>query len=138
MWLMRSKFSVLARRTMPTTRYPRSRSHSARCDPSCPVMPVITAVVMRPSFPAAVPILEPHHVVQFGRRHLEDVRVLEGDHAVPEPGRDVPPVSGAEVHEPRRLALASHLEAEDTGENPNRLVLLAVVLQAERVPGAYV
>ena len=41
---MRSKFSVLERRTMPCTSYPFPKRNSARQAPSCPVMPVINAL----------------------------------------------------------------------------------------------
>src|SRR3954447_18468783 len=43
MWAIRSKFTVLLRRTMPTTLYPCSRRSSARYEPSWPVMPVMSA-----------------------------------------------------------------------------------------------
>src|SRR5690348_13654232 len=43
MWAMRSKLTVLERRTMPMTVYPFERSNSAKYEPSWPVMPVISA-----------------------------------------------------------------------------------------------
>src|SRR4030042_5598967 len=48
MWRIRSKLTVLVRRTMPTTWYPLSRRNSARYAPSWPVMPVISAVDILP------------------------------------------------------------------------------------------
>src|SRR5436190_16226154 len=49
---MRAVLNVLARRMMPWTSYPFSRSSSARYDPSCPVIPVISAFVgiLNPEF----------------------------------------------------------------------------------------
>src|SRR5580700_8355636 len=43
MWAMRSKLTVLERRTMPMTVYPLERRNSARYEPSWPVTPVMSA-----------------------------------------------------------------------------------------------
>src|SRR5690606_8631832 len=40
---MRQLFGALIRRVTPTTSYPLSRRSSARYEPSCPVIPVISA-----------------------------------------------------------------------------------------------
>src|SRR5262245_3402164 len=65
---MRSKFSVLARRTMPTTRYPLVSSSSARYEPSWPVIPVIRAV-LAPAGDAGVGIRGPsYHPTCWGAR----------------------------------------------------------------------
>src|SRR5581483_1990148 len=135
---MRSKFSVLARRTRPTTRYPFSSSSSARYDPSCPVIPVMTAVGIGSSLPRPpVAVLEPHHVVELGRRRLEHVDVLDRRHAVPHPGGDVPAVARAEADDParsvRRRVGRRDLELEHAGEDADRLLFHAVVLVAQRL-----
>src|SRR5580765_5179130 len=43
MWSMRFVLNVLARRMIPWTSYPLESSSSARYEPSCPVIPVISA-----------------------------------------------------------------------------------------------
>src|SRR6185437_4553378 len=43
MWSMRFVLNVLARRIIPWTSYPLESSNSARYEPSCPVIPVISA-----------------------------------------------------------------------------------------------
>src|SRR5580693_9197364 len=49
---IRSRLIVLERRTMPCTVYPFSSRNSARYEPSCPVIPVISAErVMAESLP---------------------------------------------------------------------------------------
>src|SRR5690606_20256870 len=83
---------------------------------------------VRPS----VPVLEPDDVVQFRRRYLEDVGVLDCRH----------PMHGlrGDVHRLARKHLAPHqpaidfdLEQQLAGPEIDRLVLLVVVLQAQRV-----
>src|SRR5579864_3169171 len=46
MWSMRFVLNVLARRMIPCTSYPLESSNSARYEPSCPVIPVMSARFM--------------------------------------------------------------------------------------------
>src|SRR5262249_58583653 len=62
-----------------------------------------------------VTVLEPDDVVELGRGHLEDVGVLEGDHAVAQAGRHVERLARTELDPPRRLPLAEVLERQAPG-----------------------
>ena len=92
-----------------------------------PAPPSTTA---RTYFGPAVPILEADHVVQLGRRGLEDVAVGLRDHPVPQQRRDVEGLAGAEELLLQRLALAAGLEEHLPLQHVDGLVLAAVVLQA--------
>src|SRR6266496_1796800 len=84
-----------------------------------------------------VPILEPHHVVQFRSRHLEDVAVFDCRHPVDGFWRDVHAFAGPHPAFPQRTSLLD-LEHQLARVEVNRLVLVIVVLQAQRVPGLHV
>src|SRR5262245_9075545 len=85
---------------------------------------------------AVVEILEAHHVAELRGGYLEDVGVLERAHAVPDPRRQVPPLPRPETHALARTIAAAHLQFDAAGEHADRLLLHAMVLQAERMPGA--
>src|SRR6267378_5541480 len=82
-----------------------------------------------------VPVLEAHHVVELRGRCLEHVAVRERGHAVAQAGRDVERLARRE-DAPFQSVTLPGLQLEPAGEEVDRLVLRAVVLQAERVAGA--
>src|SRR5436309_8883648 len=84
-----------------------------------------------------VPILEPHHVVQFRCRHLEDVAVFDCRHPMDGFWRDVHAFARQHLAFPQRTSLLD-LEHQLARVEVNRLVLVVVVLQAQRVPGVHV
>src|SRR6185437_14893428 len=100
MWAIRSKLTVLDRRTTPTTSYPCSSRNSARYDPSCPVTPVINArfgmephgTSRAPGSTPTVPGGEHLNSVVPARRHRRGVgggcQVAVGPGAVGAPGDD--------------------------------------------------
>src|SRR5687767_10965216 len=93
--------------------------------------------ILRTSSRSAVAIFEPYHVVEFRRGDFEDVAVLDRRHAVDGLWRDVD--GFARLH----LALDElvpflDLEEHAPGPEEDRLVLLVVVLQTERVAGVHV
>src|SRR5580704_3048152 len=61
---MRSKFTVLERRTMPMTVYPLERRNSARYEPSWPVTPVMSA-----RFAIRSRLLDRHQRASAGSSH---------------------------------------------------------------------
>src|SRR5581483_74728 len=86
---------------------------------------------------AAVAIFEADDVVQFGRRHLEDVAVFDRRHPVHGFRRDVHALAGAHLAFDE-LTVLLNLEQQLAGVQVDRLVLQVVVLQAERVPFVHV
>src|SRR4051812_684606 len=91
------------------------------------------AAALRPS-PAPVPVFEPDHVFELGGAGLEDVAIRERDHAVHHPRADANGLARPQRHIAPALA-AVVLEAHRPGEQVDRLILLPVVLQAQRVTG---
>ena len=96
---------------------------------------VVSRFLRRRGAFAPVPVFEPHDVVQVIRRDLDHERVLERGHAVhrarPEAERVVRP-------DLERLELPSYLaelEARTSFLDEPRLVLLLVLLQAQRLTG---
>ncbi len=57
---------------------------------------------------AAVAVLEPHHVVELGRRDLEHVGVLDRDHPVAQPRLDVERLARGELARARLLPSAKY------------------------------
>ena len=86
----------------------------------------------------AVSILESNHVIEIGRGHLEDVGGLEGGHAVHRARRDVDAVTRAHLLRDPGIALAALLEPDASAPDQDRLILDAVILEAERLSGIYV
>src|SRR5712691_11445296 len=82
-----------------------------------------------------VAILEAHHVLELRSRGLEHVAVRERGHAVAQAGGDVERLARRE-HAPFQRVTLARLQLEPAGEEVDRLVLGAVVLQAERVSRA--
>ena len=81
---------------------------------------------------SSVSVLEADDVVRLGCRHLEYVRILDRGHAVHRRRCDVDRVArphfGAD-----QLAVDFPLEQHLAGPHEDRLVLLVVVLQAQRM-----
>src|SRR5436190_21337576 len=85
---------------------------------------------------ASVRVLEPDDVVEVRRRDLEDVRVLERRHAMHGAGRVAERGSGADdLLLQEGVADGAELELHAPRLDQPRLVLDAVELEAERVPG---
>src|SRR5689334_18369558 len=82
---------------------------------------------------ATVAIFEPDHVVELGRRDLEDIGVLDRDHAVAQAGRDVEWLVGHQLARARRLAIGEEDQLHPAAQQHDRLVLDAVILQRERL-----
>jgi single-strand DNA-binding protein len=83
-------------------------------------------------FPSDRAILETDHVVRFGGRHFEHIRLFDRGHAMDCGRRHVHRITGPHLggHE---LPVHFALEQDLPGPDEDRLVLLVVVLQAERV-----
>ena len=99
-------------------------------------IPVLDAAYFRLSSPS-VTIFEPHDVVQLGRRHFEDVAVLDRRHAMHGFRRDVDAFAGKHLALHKALAFLN-LEQQLAGVQVDRFVLHVVVLKAERVAGVHV
>src|SRR6185369_1067506 len=121
-------------------------------EPSCPVIPVISAVRiamavfprrierargrLSPSSHPPVAIVESDDVVELGGRCLEDVGSRLGSHPMAQVWRDVEGVAALERHALERgRSSRAVLEEDASREDVNRLVLALVVLERQGVPG---
>src|SRR5258707_10568630 len=88
----------------------------------------------------AVPVFDPHDVIELGRRLLDDVAVLDARHAVERARCDVEDVARLhlDLAQLAVLVLGPRLEEEAAGLQHDRLVLYAVVLEGQALALAQV
>ena len=84
----------------------------------------------------AVPVREPHDVVELGGRGFEDTSVLDGRDPVHRPRRQTAGRRRARRRSPRAACPRRRSRLGPPVEDVPRLVLDAVVLQAERLSGS--
>src|SRR5262249_21932355 len=83
---------------------------------------------------ASIAVLETHDVVEMGRRHLEDRRVLEGGDTVHRAGQEAERCSGGhDFLVERLLAALAELDPRAAALDIPALVLFPVELERERL-----
>src|SRR6266550_3236833 len=80
-------------------------------------------------------VLDPHDVVQLGRRDLDDLDPLDRLVSMPSADRDVLPFARAQVADGHRSVVALEMKPQPAADDEDRLVLALVVLEREAAAG---